>query len=348
MCQELIRSETDPSLFYYVVKDKLCGIIALHVDDALYGGNDRFDQDVIKPMMTRFQFGKVVEDEYRTLGWNVEHDNGNIYVSQADYIESRLNQLQIQQAGLHESKTKLTEENKGLMRQQIGKLRWVSDQSRPDISYEELELSMAASSPTVKDWKTSNKMIRELKENDVKIKYKKLRRDKWYISVFTDASVGKLPDGVSSAAGIIIFLSNGYRPKQKRDCCVLSWRSSKVKRVVSSSYDAEVLALSEGLEEALVLRKLLLDMTRMDPNMLEIEAFCDNEDTIKALNMSKPYYKGKRIGIEVAKIKEMWTKGEVKTIQWVPGQYQLADGLTKKEASRTPILEAIQNGSFMN
>ena len=190
--------------------------------------------------------------------------------------------------------------------------QYEDDETTPEseafITHHLADLGLAGSSRSrrKKDWKTSNKMIRELKENDVKIKYK------------------------------------------KRDCCVLSWRSSKVKRVVSSSYDAEVLALSEGLEEALVLRKLLLDMTRMDPNMLEIEAFCDNEDTIKALNMSKSYYKGKRIGIEVAKIKEMWTKGEVKTIQWVPGQYQLADGLTKKEASRTPILEAIQNGSFMN
>ena len=144
-----------------------------------------------------------------------------------------------------------------------------------------------------------------------------------------------------------MFLSNGNKPFQMRDCCILSWRSSKVRRVVSSSYDAEVLALSEGLEEALVMRKLLLDMTRIDPKSLEIEAFCNNEDTIKALNMSESFYKGKRIGIEVAKIKEMCMKGEVKTIQWIPGQSQLADGLTKKEASKGPILEAIQKGKFM-
>ena len=100
--------------------------------------------------------------------------------------------------------------------------------------------------------------------------------------------------------------------KPTQNWCILSWRSSKVRRVVSSFYDAEVLALSEGLEEALVMRKLLLDMTQIKPESLEIEAFCNNED--KALSMSKSFYKGKRIGIEVAKIKEMWVKGEVKTI----------------------------------
>ena len=76
------------------------------------------------------------------------------------------------------------------------------------------------------------------------------------------------------------------------------------------------------------MRKLVLDMTRIEPKSLEIEAFCDNKDTIKALSMSKTFYKGRQISIEVAKIKEMLMKGEIKTIQWIPGQNQLADGLT--------------------
>ena len=71
---------------------------------ALYVGSARFDQDVIKPMMPRFNFGRVVEDEYRTLRWNVEHEQGSIYVSQVDYIESRLERLNIEQAGLHEAR----------------------------------------------------------------------------------------------------------------------------------------------------------------------------------------------------------------------------------------------------
>ena len=45
--------------------------------------------------------------------------------------------------------------------------------------------------------------------------------------------------------------------------------------------------MTEGLEEALVMRKLLLDMTKIEPESLEIEAFCDNEDTIKALKIPR-------------------------------------------------------------
>ena len=114
---------------------------------------------------------------------------------------------------------------------------------------------MQASSPMVSTWKLANKVVRDMKGIDVKLLYKKLKGSKWLISMFTDASLGNLPDGVSSAYGIIILMSNGYEPRAHGDCCVLSWKSAKVKRVVSSTYDSEVLALSEGLEEAVVMSK---------------------------------------------------------------------------------------------
>ena len=48
---------------------------------------------------------------------------------------------------------------------------------------------------------------------------------------------------------------------------------------VSPSYVGDALFLSERLEEALIMKKLILDMTRIEPENLEIEAFCNNEDT---------------------------------------------------------------------
>ena len=81
-----------------------------------------------------------------------------------------MERFNIEQAGLHEAKTKLTEENKSKLKQLIGKLRWVSNQSIPDVGYKELELSMAVGAPAVKEWKTANKVVRELKETNVKIK----------------------------------------------------------------------------------------------------------------------------------------------------------------------------------
>ena len=109
------------------------------------------------------------------------------------------------------------------------------------MSYEELELLTAIGNLTVKEWKTANEVV---KETEVQIKYSRLKEDKWYITVFMDTR--RMPDGVSSVTGTLTFLSNGYRPQQKKDCCILFWGTSKVTRV-SPSYEAEALVLSERM-----------------------------------------------------------------------------------------------------
>ena len=45
---------------------------------------------------------------------------------------------------------------------------------------------MSASAPTIKDWKTANEVVKKLKDDEVQIKYTKLKEEKWYISVFMD------------------------------------------------------------------------------------------------------------------------------------------------------------------
>ena len=69
-------------------------------------------------------------------------------------------------------------------------------------------------------------------------------------------------------------------------------------------------------------------MTRIEPENLEVEALRDNKDTDKIL---------------VARIKKTGV-----TVQLIPGQYKLADGITRKGASKIPMLEAIKRGRFMN
>ena len=57
----------------------------------------------------------------------------------------------------------------------MGKLRWLEDQTRPDISYDELVVSTAQSKVTYKDVKHLNKMVQQVKGYDVRIKYDKLK-----------------------------------------------------------------------------------------------------------------------------------------------------------------------------
>ena len=53
----------------------------------------------------------------------------------------------------------------------------------------------------------------------------KLELDKWYLSVFSDASLRGLPGKIQSAMGYMVFLSDGYVPNKETKCCILQWNA---------------------------------------------------------------------------------------------------------------------------
>ena len=89
-----------------------------------------------------------------------------------------------------DSKDELNSDKRTILRGAVGRMRWVCDQTRPDIGFDQLELSMKANKPNIGDVKFEGST--------------------WYISTFVDASKGILPDGHSSTMGYLIWLTNGY------------------------------------------------------------------------------------------------------------------------------------------
>ena len=180
--------------------------------------------------------------------------------------------------------------------------------------------------------------------------YQKLESNKWYLSVFVDASFNGMPDGQSSAFGYIIFLSGGYAIGKRGKCCVLSWKANKLRRVVTSTFEAETLALAEALDEAFVLRHQILQMMGLPDEMLKIEAFSDCNDCVEAVHSTKQVNGAKRdrARLDLAKIKQMLERGEVDTVSWVPTDYQLADPLTKRGRTKISMIQTLREGKFFS
>ena len=207
---------------------------------------------------------------------------------------------------------------------------------------------MASTAPTDKVWETADKVVREFKETDIKIKDSGLGEDKRYISTFTDASVGKLQNKISPAVGILRFLR--YSPHQKRNLChmeekdinnVTCTNSIEFKRdksIKNDGYSPKDVVCSKKLTQNFynIPRKIQVDACKTD-----VHRYCEKFSNIlpsydaEGLTLSKE--------LEGALIMRKLLL-DMKTIQWISSQYKLADGLTKKEASRIPILEAIQKG----
>ena len=94
-------------------------------------------------------------------------------------------------------------------------MRWFADQTRPDVAYDLLELSIGAHAPTVGMINTVNKVVTTVNSREVHMKYSKLEKDKWYITVFSDASLRGLHGKIQSAMGYLVFLSEGYEPNRE-------------------------------------------------------------------------------------------------------------------------------------
>ena len=136
----------------------------IHVDDLAESGYSDFKQNVIEPLIARFKFGAHKQGDFKLLGLDIKHKQGDIYMSQNNYIDAKVDYLPVN-IPRNSLDTELSLENKKILWGTIGKFRWLCDQTRPDIAYKELELSIRQRKATFKDIKTANQMVTQLKSN---------------------------------------------------------------------------------------------------------------------------------------------------------------------------------------
>ena len=163
----------------------------------------------------------------------------------------------------------------------------------------------------------ANKMLLKLKNDPSIIRFSALScLEQCSILVFTDASFANLPDKVSSARGYLVFLVDSASK-----CCLLSWGSNKVKRVVKSTTAAECLALLDGLEDAFLLKSILGEIFGMSNERMRIIARTDHKNLYDAIHSSLPTTE-KMLRIDIGIIKEMLKSKKVESIERVENHEQ--------------------------
>ena len=164
--------------------------------------------------------------------------------------------------------------------------------------------------------------------------------------MFVDASLRGLPEKIESAYGGIVFLGEGYRIGKHNVAMPLDWSSGKLDRIVTSTYEAEAIALTTATEEAIQLKKELIDLMGCSPESIEIEVFCDCNDVIESIFSTKDVCKSVRVRSDVGRMKQILEKEEITSLSWIPSGKQLADALTKATASKLPLTYTLQRGQF--
>ena len=112
---------------------------------------------------------------------------------------------------------------------------------------------------TVNDFKQALKILKKLKSETTEMKFPNLGPvADWTLQGYGDAGFKNLPDKISSCGGQVVAISN----KKMGLKCVISWRSWKLRRVVSSSTAADSLSVNDTLDELIYIKVILKQLVR--------------------------------------------------------------------------------------
>ncbi|KAI0992498.1 hypothetical protein K3495_g15687 [Podosphaera aphanis] len=205
-----------------------------------------------------------------------------------------------------------------LYQQIIGSSIYLSNNTRPDISYAVGQLARFMSKPGKQHLKIAKQLLRYLKgTQNLGIKYDfSLKNDDQY-AAWTDATWGTETDRKSFQGYVIVWHGGA-----------VSWAANRQKSSALSSMEAEIMAASEGAKELAWMEKFCLDvgLNWKNPPILWI----DNEPALELTKTTKFHNKAKHIEVRYFFIRnDMVQKNRVK-VKHISGSEQIADILTKQ------------------
>ena len=323
-------SSYDRAVFIMKDETKLHGLIIVHVDDFLWVGSEEFLNTVMDPIRKQFKVSKEFDAAFKYVGINLEQDQKGIRLHQYQYIEG-IQPIEIEESETVDLDRFVTEKEKKDFRTLVGQMQWSVTISRPDMAFSSCDLGTVQSKPTLSDLKKANKYLKDMKGDNVSLRFCHLDLSSAKLTVYADASYGNLRDG-GSQGGYIIFLSDRYGR-----CSPMSWCSKRIRRVARSTLSAETQAAVEALDASYLLKKSLSEIVDAD---LEVTLYTDNKSLIDAINTTN-LTTDKRLRVDLAALREMFENDEVK-FKWIETKKQLADILTKKGASKQNLLQILQ------
>lgn len=349
----LVRSTLDHGLFTRHKDGQLLLVVAVHVDDFLFGGTAQAVQDFEAAVRKAFATGPTKSGSFNFTGVRVktdlDEDTGRIAIraDQEPYVDS-IDTIDIRPERKTEPGARLEPEELTLYRRATGALLWATGQTMPYLSCAATTLARRFGHAVVRDLTVANRVVRAAKAaRPIPLLFMPMRGQQ-RLRLFVDASSVKA--GVPTAhTGFAIFATSGTVAAgpmpPDAPMTLLLYTSHRQRRVTHSSFAAEVYALLEGVRAALELAAIHAHIHEGDEYRLApIDAYTDNlslYNTLDADGVVQP----KEVGAAVQELREFYHGGSIASITWLRAHGQLADALTKAGRD-TPLQRTLQTGRF--
>lgn len=162
------RSVFDQCVFYVYntrAPHDLIGVIAVHVDDMIMGGNEEFNQRILIPLRQKYPFKHWHEGKGTFLGKELlQLENGDIQIQQREYALN-VKGVEIAPARKKELDSPTTEGEKQQMRAVLGAINWLVSGSRPDLAAGCSLLQQRVTKSCVGDLVDMNRFVKLVHDN---------------------------------------------------------------------------------------------------------------------------------------------------------------------------------------
>ena len=319
-------SDADPSLFTAQLKSGTVYIL-VYVDDILVAANSLADIKSIKNRLaSTFKLTDLGEAKY-FLGWSLTRDRkaGTLKATQ-----ERLARELVGRYGLQEGKTKgipmapttklepASEDNmldKASYRysELVGSLLYLSVCTRPDISQAVGVLSRYMATPSMEHWTAAKGVLRYIAGSlQTGIMY---GGGNTAMEGYCDSDFASDISSRRSTTGFVYIFNGG----------AVSWNSKLQKTVAASTSEAEYMAASNAVKEALWLKMLLKDLGITTGAMM---INCDSQGALCLLKNPIASVRTKHIDVMHHFARERVARKEV-CFEYCSTEFMVADCLTK-------------------
>ena len=272
--------------------------------------------------------------KFRFIGVDVERKaDGSINISQETYKES-LATIEVKNS---EDNTRgLTKEEFKMYRGAIGKLTWLSEMSRPDLSFDTLDLAGYNNNATIQQLKRINKVVEKAKNEEGSVLFRRIGdfRDLKVLAI-SDGGLNRREDWTQSIMGKIVLLSN----KEETIVAPLLWKSKTIQTVCKSAKTVETRACDKVIEDGIYLARCISEVYtgKRGDSQIPVHVVNDSQSLIDSVNSTRQVEE-KLMRPLVKWIKQMMDAGCVSDLRWCDTQVCLSDALTKPGSRLAPVL----------
>merc|ERR1712240_31543 len=194
-------------------------------------------------------------------------------------------------------------------RKYTGKISWLSQGTRPDLSYSALMLAKKNNSATISDLRSVNKIVEKVKKEENKVVYGRIG-DKKSLQIIGVVDASYKSDE-KSVEGMLIIIAND----RMTAASPIIWKSKQIERVCHSSKDAENLAMSKLLDKVTyIARQLEILLFGEYRKRLPVRVMTDSEPTLESI-VSTRQIERKGLRITVQEMMEKLMEGEIVSYQ---------------------------------